>query len=126
MTEMPTVVFEGDENLILRGVKWTATGTSDPEETKDRWTDIEIHALTSDSYVVFGAGRSTVEGETDRHWMHYCEDAEALIKALLRPQRGGGRHMPAYADAALKFAAEKDPLVRQAVAAWESAARWAR
>lgn len=129
MVETKEIAFEGDASVVLRGVKWTATGTSDPDETKDRWTDVEIHALPhggAGSYIVFGAGRSSVEGEVDRHWLHWCMDAETLVRTLLRPQRGGGKHMPNYAEAALRFAAEKDPLVRQAFAAWESAARWVR
>lgn len=124
---MGSVTWEGDPSVVIQDVAWSAVATSDTDATQDRWTDITVHRLArSGAFIVFVAGRTVVEGETERHSIFYCPTPEDLIKALLRPSRGGGKHMPSYARQVLEQAAAKLPEVRVALAAWDSASQWAR
>lgn len=126
--DVTDVMFAGDPGVVLRDTDWCASGTSDPDESRDRWTEIEIYKLQSGAYVVFGTGRTEIPGEVDRHWMYYCPTATDLIRALLRPtpSRQGGKHLPNYARMALTEASTVDAAVRSELSSWESGARWAR
>ena len=114
-------------SLTLSEYVWRASGTSDPERQRDRWTEVTITKLSGPpAYVVYGAGRTEFTDEVDRFWMFFCPTAPDLIKALLRPRRDGGKHLPNYAADALRRAAELDENVQHALTEWDRAAEWAR
>lgn len=123
---MSTVSWDGDAGLVIQGVQWDALGTSDPDETQDRWTEVRVLRIESGAYVIFIAGMSAVEGETERHSIMYAPTSEDLVRALLRPARTGGKHLPGYAQMALRDAAGRDATVGAALRSWESASSWAR
>lgn len=120
------ITWEGDAGVHLSGVQWVALGTSDPDQTRDRWTEVEINRLESGAFVIFIAGLSERVGENARHTILYCPTPEDLVRALLRPMRSGGKHLPDYAQMALADAAGKDATVGAALRSWESASSWAR
>lgn len=81
---------------------------------RPRWHEVEIYKLVDGKYVVHKIGRSSYEGETDRHSAHICNDANGAVQALYSYDRKGIWKMTIVAEDAAEQAAAEDDLFRAA------------
>jgi hypothetical protein len=84
------------------------------ESGKLRWFDVAIYRTTARRYVVAGAGRTVVPGETDRRWVRVAEDADGAIELLHIVDGDGVRYMTNVAKSAVAEAAARDEELRKA------------
>jgi hypothetical protein len=76
--------------------------------TRQRWSEVRVFRTSSGSWLVTGAGRSTVEGEVDFCWYKEADDVPALVEQL---RLRSGRIVPATMGALLQ-ACVKSPEFR--------------
>jgi hypothetical protein len=81
---MPTFTLQraGAKHLRFNG-ELLAEATSQ-DATSVRWTDLALYRTAANAYVVSAIGRTTREGETERHSAHVCEGPGRVLKALQR------------------------------------------
>jgi hypothetical protein len=81
---MPTFTLQraGAKHLRFAG-ELLAEATSQ-DATSIRWTDLALHRTAANIYVVSAIGRTTREGETERHAAYVCEAPQRVLKALHR------------------------------------------
>jgi hypothetical protein len=102
---MPTFTLEraGAKHLRFNG-ELLAEATSQ-DATSIRWTDLALYRTAANAYVVSAIGRTTREGETERHSAHVCEGPGRVLKAL---QRSDG-NLTNLAKQLLEDAGKVDP-----------------
>jgi hypothetical protein len=100
--EMPTFTLEraGAKHLRFNGELLAAASSRDA--TSERWTDLALYRTAANSYVVSVIGRTTLDGETDRH-------ADRPARVLQALQRRDGT-LTNLAKRLLEDAAKADPL----------------
>lgn len=103
-----------DHSALIHGL-----GEFAPQRTRCsacRWFEIQIFRNGDSQWVVQTIGKSIVPGEEDRHRVHFCETARAVVTALALT-RGENVFLPNVAKRALDIAADADerlaPLVDQ-------------
>jgi hypothetical protein len=97
-----TLERAGAKHLRFNGELLAAA--SSREATSERWTDLALYRTAANSYVVSVIGRTTRDGETDRHAAHVADGPARVLQAL---QRRDGT-LTNLAKRLLKDAAEAD------------------
>lgn len=106
---MPTTErWRGDEAIVFTATK-LAEATSF-EEGKPRWTELALYLTDDGTYLISGAGRTQVEGETDRRWLNVQTRPRDVIRSLQRVDRETGRRfLTIVAEELLDQASDFDP-----------------
>lgn len=107
-----TLKRDGQRNLVLDGV--LLGEASSRRGDQERWFEVRIFRTEAGRFVVAGAGRSIVDGETDRCWAEICDDGADVIAALIRVDDDDVEYLTRTARDALNDAAERDETIRDA------------
>lgn len=110
--ETYTLKRDGDCNLLFDG-RLLGEATSRHHE-QDRWFEARIFKTEGGTYVVGGAGKSVVPGETDRCWAVECASGAEVVAALQRVDDDEVRYLTRTARDALTAAADEDDGIREA------------
>ena len=81
---------------------------------QSRWAEISIYRTDSGTYIVSGAGRTVVDGETSRCWAHVISEAPGVVAALYQYDDDDVRYLTKVAKHALEEAAQHDEAVQRA------------
>lgn len=88
---------------------------SSHQEGKPRWFEVTLYLTDGGTYVVAGAGRTTVAGERDREWATVCDDAAGVVKRLMmHDESSGQRYLPRTSQQLLVDASRVDDGIRSA------------
>lgn len=118
---MQTITWPGDTAIQFEG-ECLGFGTSDPDSTKPRWTEISLYRTAGGTYLIAGTGVSDVEGEVDVPWLNVQRAAKDVIRALARrDKRTGTTYLTNVARDVLTAAAKNDPEIADAFTAFSSA-----
>jgi hypothetical protein len=91
--ETHTIERDGDTDLRFKG-ELLASASSSPDTARSdysgstgRWTVLELYRTAAGNYVVHEVGRTSWDGEQDRHTATVCE-AEAEVVDAVRTHDG--------------------------------------
>ena len=110
--ETHTLKRDGDRNIVFDGVLLGEASSQRPDN--QRWFEARIFLTAGGSYVVAGAGKTAVEGETDRCWAVTCATGAEVVQALTRVDDDDVPYLTRTARDALTTAAERDDGIRDA------------
>lgn len=105
-------VHDGEREYQFEGV--VLGESSSHRSGKDRWIEISIFKTNGGKYIVAGVGKTTVTGETERHWAHVADQPEGCIESLHLYDGDGVRYLTRTAKVALATAITLDDRLRAA------------
>ena len=123
-------VWPGDDAVTFEAERLADATSFDPEQriegvSGNRWTELRLYRTPDGTYLVAGTGCSTVEGESDRHWLNVQRRARDVVKALTRRDRRSGRqYLTDVALDLLDMAGEEDPEIFDEVTAFQTVRDW--
>lgn len=107
-----TLKRDGDRSLVFEG-ELIGRGSSRRGDAP-RWFEVHIYRTAGGVFVIGGAGRSLLPGETDRCWAETAETGPEAVRLLTRKDDEGVEYLTRTARDALSQAAEADDRIRDA------------
>lgn len=103
---------DGERTVEFTGVLLGRSSSAAPGKT--RWAEISIYRTVGGKYIVAGVGRTTEDGEVDRHWTQVCERPDGVIERLYLLDQNDSRYLPRVSRNALEQAIMQDGVLRDA------------
>lgn len=97
---------DGDNEVTFFGERLATASSHHPG--KPRWFEVTIYRTETGKYVIAGAGKSAVAGETDRCWVKVSETASGAVEALHQYDDDGVRYLTNVSREALNSACAAD------------------
>lgn len=99
-------LLDGDKRVRFTGLELASQSSF--AQGKPRWFELKIYRTEAGSYVISGAGRTTVPGEKDRCWVKVAGTAAGAVEALHQYDDDDVRYLTRVAQDALTQACELD------------------